>query len=149
HTVTTAKQPLGLALAATPNPVGFQQATTLGGTLAGTGNVGQVVVLQSRVFPYTAAFANVGNPQLTNAAGQFAFPGLVLPQNTQFRVLLQKNTAIHSEVVNVGVAVRVSTNIHRSGTDTRFSGTLRPARDGAQVAIQKLEGSTWVTIGGT
>ncbi len=147
--VTTSKQPLGLTLAATPNPVGFQQATTLGGTLTGTGSANRAVVLQGRGFPYTTPFANVGNPQLTNAQGAFAFGGLVLPLNEQFRVFVRDTPAVQSPIVSVGVAVRVSTHVRREGSLVRFSGTVRPARDGAQVAFQKQRGGTWVTIGGT
>ena len=45
----------------------------------------------------------------------------------------------------------VSTHVRRTrarrGIRVRFSGTVRPARDGAQVAFQKRRGATWVTIG--
>jgi hypothetical protein len=153
RTFTTKPQPLGLTLAATPNPVPFGGATTLAGALTGTGNANRAVVLQGNPFPYLQGFLNVGNPQLTNAQGAFAFPLLSVPLNTQYRVVVRDKPAIASSVVAVGVAVRVSTHVRRKrarrGLLVRFSGTVRPARDGAQVAFQKQRGATWVTIGGT
>ena len=52
---TTPKQPLGLALAATPNPVAFGAPSTLAGTLSGTGNAGRPIQLQQKPFPFTTA----------------------------------------------------------------------------------------------
>jgi hypothetical protein len=153
RTFTTKKQPLGISLVATPNPVPFGGTTTLSGTLEGTGNANRAVVLQGNPFPYTQGFATVGNAQLTNSLGQFAFPLLSVPLNTQYRVVVQNNPKVVSPIVNVGVAVIVSTHLrtrHRGGKlYARFSGTVQPARDGAQVAFQRKHGSTWVTVNGT
>src|SRR4051812_23403794 len=151
---TTRRQPLGVTLAATPNPVLFGGGTTLAGVLTGTGNASRAVVLQGNPFPYTQGFVNVTNPQLTNAQGGFAFALLTVPLNTQYRVLMTDRPAVVSPIVTVGVAVRVSTRVARHrlrrGARLRFSGALRPARDGAQFAIQKLRGGTWrPTAGGT
>ena len=153
RTFRTRRQPLGVSLAATPNPVPFGAPTVLGGTLSGTGNANRQVVLQGNPFPYTQGFANVTNAQVTNAQGGFAFPLLSVPLNTQYRVVMPQNTAIVSPIVSVGVGVLVSTSIStsklRRGSRVRFSGTIRPARDGAQIAFQKLSRGRWVTIGGT
>lgn len=153
RTFRTRRQPLGVSLAATPNPVPFGGATVLGGTLTGTGNSGRQVVLQGNPFPYTQGFANVSNAQVTNAQGGFAFPLLSVPLNTQYRVLMPQNPSVVSPIVSVGVAVLVSTHLStsrvRRGSRVRFSGTIRPARDGAQIAFQKLRGGRWITIGGT
>ena len=62
---TTRKQPLGVSLAATPNPVPSKNsATNLSGTLTGTGNAGRKVVLQSSSWPYT-----LGLPERDQRAG--------------------------------------------------------------------------------
>jgi hypothetical protein len=149
----TLAQPLGLTLAATPNPVGFGQPTVLGGTVTGTGNAGRQVVLQSNPFPYTQGFMTTSNVQLTNAQGAFAFPLVSVPLNTQYRVLIPTRPEVVSPILSVGVAVRVSTRVNTTrvhrGRRVRFSGTVRPARDGAQVAIQKLRGTNWITVAGT
>lgn len=154
RTFKTPRQPLGLTLAATPNPVPFGRGTTLVGALSGTGNAGRQVVLQHNPFPYTAGFATIGNTQLTAADGAFAFPLLSVPLNTQYRVLIPGKPEIASPLVGVSVAARVTTNVSshrvRTGGRVHFSGRVRPARPGARVAIQKLNSKKhWVTVAGT
>lgn len=148
----TLRQPLGLALAATPNPVPFGRPTVLAGTLSGTGNANRRILLQSNSFPYTLGFAPTANVQLTNAAGQFAFPLLSVALNTQYRVVIPDKPEIASPIVSLGVAVRVGTNTSatrvRTGRRVRFFGTVRPARPGAQFAIQVLRRGAWRTVAG-
>jgi hypothetical protein len=149
----TRVQPLGLTLAAAPNPVPFGRPTVLSGTLTGTGAAGRQIVLQSNPFPYTQGFVTVSNPQLTAANGAFSFPLLSVPLNTQYRVLIPTRPEVVSPIVGVNVAVRVSTNVSsrrvRSGGLVRFSGRVTPARPGALVGIQRLRGTRWVTVAGT
>jgi hypothetical protein len=149
----TRAQPLGLTLAATPNPVPFGRPTVLAGTLTGTGAAGRQIVLQSNPFPYTQGFVTVSNPQLTGADGAFSFPLLSVPLNTQYRVLIPTRPEVVSPIVGVNVTVRVSTNVSsqrvRTGHRVRFFGRVTPARPGALVGIQKLHGTRWVTVAGT
>ena len=154
RTFTTPKQPLGLQLAATPNPVVFGAPTTLAGTLSGTGNSGRPIQLQQKPFPFTAAFADVGNPQLTNAQGGFSFALLSVPLTTQYRVVVTDKPSIVSPIVTVSVQVVVKTSVThthvRRGGHVRFSGTVRPAETNTPVAIQKLNAKRhWVTVSGT
>jgi hypothetical protein len=154
RTFTTARQPLGFTIAATPNPALFGAATTVAGTLTGTGSANREVVLEQKPFPYTGAFTQVGNAQLTSATGAFSFPGLLPLLNTQFRVLTTSSPKVMSPIVTAGVAVRTSTSVSatrvRRGGVVRFSGHVSPARDGAQVGIQKLNSKgAWVTVAGT
>jgi hypothetical protein len=152
-TFTTAKQPLGFAVTATPNPVPFGGPTTIAGQLTGTGSAGRGIQLQQKAFPYTAGFANVGNAQVTNAQGMFAFPVLALTSNTQFRVVTTGSGSVASSVVLVGSAVTVkfAVSSHRihSGRLVRFAGTVAPREDGALYAVQKQSGGGWVTVGGS
>jgi hypothetical protein len=151
--VTTKKQPLGLSLAASPNPAPFGGPITLTGTLTGTGNAAKAVVLQQRAFPYTAAWANVGNQQVTSATGGFSFPVLSLTANTQFRVLTTGTGAIASPIVLAGSAavvnITASSMTPKARSLVRFAGTIRPKEDGALYALQKQKGTAWVTIGGS
>jgi hypothetical protein len=154
RTLKTQKQPLGLALSATPNPVPFGAGTTLNGTLSGTDAPGKTVVLQQNAFPFTAGFATVGNPQVVNPQGGFAFPILSLTATTQYRVKVTEKPSVVSPILTVPVSVTVRTAVSshrvRRGRKLRFAGTITPIRDGAQVAIQKLNSKgAWVTIGGT
>jgi hypothetical protein len=154
RTFRTKRQPLGLNISANPNPVVFGSPTTITGTLTGTGNAGQQVVLQQRSFPFTSGFTNVGNPLVTDANGNFAFPLLTVPNTTQYRVVKTAGPNVVSPVLTLGVAVSVKTNVSATrvtrGRSVRFSGTIRPARAGAQWAIQKAtRDGRWVTVAGS
>ena len=154
RTFKTQRQPLGLTLGATPNPVAPGGNTTIAGTLSGTGNGGRQIVLQSNPFPYTQGFQNASNVQLTNPDGTFAFPVLGVQLNTQYRVVLPNQQQVQSPIVSVGVAPVVTVRTRRvrktaRGAIVRFRGRVTPAHDGTQVAIQKLKRGNWVTINGT
>lgn len=152
---TTKKQPLGVTLVATPNPVPAKNtATLLKGNLSGTGNAGRKVVLQSTVWPYTLPFQSISNEQVTDATGNFAFPLLAgaVAQNTQFRVTMPERPAIVSPIVLFGVKPYVKSKVskHRvqRGHLVRFSGSITPRAADQQVAFQKKHNGQWVTVGG-
>jgi hypothetical protein len=153
RTFRTRKQPLGVSLAGTPNPVRANGATVLAGQLTGTGNGGRQVVLQANPWPYTQGFVNVANPQVTDAQGSFSFPILSVPVNTQYRVLMPQKPEVVSPVVVLGTVVRVTTHVKvRRGVHrgrVRLSGTLSPAVDGTQVLIQKFVNNQWTNIAQT
>lgn len=153
-TFKTKVQPLGVTLAATPNPLLPGATTTLAGQLTGTGNGGKEVVLQSNPFPYTQGFKQDGNKLVTNPDGTFSFGLKPVAFNTQYRVSLPSKPSVVSPIVVVSVAVRVSTKLgtHKvtRGHSLTFKGTLQPAVDGTPIAIQKLNSKKhWVTIAGT
>jgi len=148
----TRSVPLGLTLAAAPNPVPFGQPTVLVGTLTGTGNANRQILLQSTPFPYTQPFQPTANVQLTNAQGQFVFPLLPVPLNTQYRAVIPSRPEVASPIVSLGVAARVATytsarRVH-TGHAVRFFGTVRPARPGARFAIQRQRRGIWRTVSG-
>jgi hypothetical protein len=149
----TRKQPLGLSAAAVPNPLAFGAPLTISGTLSGTDNAGRAVILQSRQFPYTTAFAAAANSQLTNAQGGFSFPILSVPITTQYQVYLQASPSVATPIFTVGVAYRLSghsSSSHvRRGRSVRFSGTLAPGLSGVEVVIQRKHRNIWATVGRT
>lgn len=153
RTFKTRPQPLGVTLAANPNPVPFGSPVTLAGQLTGTGNAGRQVVLQANPFPYTQGFQNAANVQVTDAAGNFSFALLSVPLNTQFRVLMPAKPEVVSPIVSLGVAVRVTTHVSRHrvvrGSRVRFSGTVRPANEGARILFQRQKGNRWVQVSHT
>ena len=154
RTFRTQRQPLGLSLTATPNPVGPNGRTLLAGFLSGTGNAERQVVLQANPFPYTQGFQNVSDVHLTRADGGFSFPVLSVPVNTQYRVILPNQPQVGAPIVTVGVRPKVSVRVKRlrrtaRARFVRFSGRITPEHDGALVAIQRLRGSEWRTISGT
>ncbi|WCB96763.1 hypothetical protein DSM104299_05531 [Baekduia alba] len=154
RTFKTKAQPLGVTLNATPNPLAPGATTTLAGQLTGTGNGGRQIVLQTNPFPYTQGFKPYGNKLITDAAGNFTFPGVPIAVNTQVRVALPDKPSVVSPIVVVSVAVRISTHLGAHtvtrGHQLTFSGTVKPAVDGTPIAIQKLNSKKhWVTIAGT
>ncbi len=154
RTFKTKRQPLGLTLAATPNPIRPNAPTTLAGNLSGTDNANRQVVLQSNPWPYTQGFQNVSNPQVTDAAGNFSFPIVSVPFNTQYRVLMPQKPEIQSPLVALSVTPKVTASRDkvrntRRGAIYKFSGTLTPAADGTPIAIQRLRDGEWRTISGT
>ncbi len=152
RTLTTRKQPLGLLLGATPNPVPFGEATVLSGFLAGTDNAGKQILLEENPFPYTGGFVPVANPQVTGQTGAFSFPILSLTRTTQYRVRVP-GRAVLSPIVLAEVSVTVRTAVSKTrvkrGRSIRFAGSITPRQDGTQVAIQKYRDGRWITIGGT
>lgn len=156
RTFRTAKVPLSLTLAATPNPTPFGGATTLSGVLAGTDGGGKTVKLQQKGFPYTAPdFEDVPgvSPVVTAGNGAFAFTVAGLQQNVQYRAVTTTGRTVVSAPVLVGVAptvrTAVSTRHPRRGRMVRFAGTVTPAFEPAQVAIQRRRANNvWVTVGG-
>jgi hypothetical protein len=154
RTFVTRRQPLGVTLGANPNPVAPGGPTTLGGQLTGTNNAGRDVVLQGNPFPYTQGFLNASNAQVTDAAGNFAFPVLAVPVNTQFRVVLAQRPEVASPIVIVGAALQVVTRTkkvdrHRHSVSVRFRGSVTPQNDGGRVSIQKFRNNTWQEIAHT
>ena len=154
RTFRTPRQPLGLSLAASSPRVKPGGRTVIGGTLSGTGNAERQIVLQSNPFPYTQGFQNASDVHLTNPGGTFSFPILAVSINTQYRVVLPNQPQVASPIVTVGVEPRVTVRIKRvrrtaRGAIYRFRGSVTPAHDGTQIAVQRLKGDTWVTLDGT
>lgn len=153
RTFKTKPQPLGLQITASQNPVVFGSPATISGTLTGTGNANKKVMLEARGFPYTSDFTPVSNnPLVTDANGNFSFPLLPPGANTQYRVQTVDKPVVTSPVLSLGVAVKVGTNVTKThvkrGRRVTFFGTFRPARAGAQFAIQKLRKGAWVNVAG-
>jgi hypothetical protein len=153
RTFTTRRQPLGVSLTASPNPVkAADSATSLSGTLTGTNNAGRKVVLQASAWPFTSGFVNVSNEQVTNPQGQFLFPVLSVGVNTQYRVQMSDRPDVISPILLLGVKPYVSSKVNKKrvqrGKRIRFSGSVKPAAPDQQLAIQKWNGSQWVTVGG-
>jgi hypothetical protein len=153
RTVRTRRAPLGLSLSAAPNPVPFGSPATIGGVLTGTGNAGRQVQILQNPFPYTAGFTPIGAPVPTTASGTFALAIGPLPISTQFRARVL-GSGVTSEILNVPVAAKVGTvtDVGARRSDgvrlVRFAGSIRPARDGAQFAVQRRKGDGWVTVAG-
>jgi hypothetical protein len=152
RTLLTTKVPLSLQILDAPDPVAFGGSMVIQGTLSGTGNGNREVVLQGNVFPFTAGFANVGNPELTTATGGFSFPVLGLTETTQFRVVTTTNPPVVSPVGFEEVAVGVEAHVGRSRRHhhVRVFGIVTPAENGMQVGIMRVvHGGSRLAAGGS
>ena len=150
RTLLTTKVPLSLAILSSPNPVLFGGTAIVQGTLSGTGNANQAVVLQANLLPAAAGFATVGNAELTTATGGFSFPLLGLSQSLQLRVATLTNPPVFSPVVVENVAVRVDSHVGRTRRAhfARIYGTVTPAEDGMQVGILRIIHGRGVLVAG-
>ena len=150
---TTRKQPLGVSLAATPNPVPFKHsATNLSGTLTGTGNAGRKVVLQSSSWPYTLGFQNAANEQVTNATGGFSFPLLsvgdqhpVPRRDARAPGGRQPDRPLRRQALREEQGEQAPRAASPPGPLLRLD---HAAAADQQVAFQKKHNGQWVTIGG-
>jgi len=151
RTFTTASVPLSVQLTSVPNPVLFGNPFFVEGHLSGTGAGNHEIVLQANPFPYLGGFKDVGNPELTNSAGDFSFPYVGLLENAQLRVVTVGNPTVTSPVVVESVAVRVSFHVRstRRHRFVRLFGTVAPAEVGALVGFQLLRPGRSVNEGGT
>jgi hypothetical protein len=150
RTLLTTKVPLSLAILSSPNPVLFGGTAIVQGTLSGTGNANQAVVVQVNPLPAAAGFASVGNAELTTAAGGFSFPLLGLTQSLQLRVATLTNPPVFSPVVVENVAVSVDSHVGRTRRAhfARIFGTVTPTEDGMQVGILRITHGRGVLVAG-
>jgi hypothetical protein len=148
----TTKVPVTLTIDASPNPVLFGGPVTVSGVVGGR-PPNTSIVLQRNTFPFTAGFADYGNPQVTNTNGQYSFPVLDVTSTTQFRVRTteEKPTAF-SQVVTEGVSVSVSVRarVKRSGgrAHVLLTGVVKPAHEATPLAVQKRKKGVWRTVKG-
>lgn len=145
----TTKVPLSLQIVSTPDPVAFGGAITIQGTLSGTGNVNREVVLQANAFPFTAGFADIGNPELTSATGSFSFALLGLGVTSQYRVVTTTQPAVVSPVATETVTVIVSASHApaRRRHRVRIYGTVTPAENGMSVRVTRLSHGHEIVVG--
>jgi hypothetical protein len=152
HSFKTRELPLSIQITGVPSPVTFGSPFVLEGALTGAGSHSREIVLQANIFPYTAGFQNLGNPEVTTATGAFSFPVVGLLENAQLRVqtvgagpFVRSTTAMEEVAVSVTFHVR---RTHRHGY-VRLYGTVTPAEVGALVGFQLLTPGKSVNEGGT
>jgi predicted extracellular nuclease len=144
-----------LSASANPTPVVYGSSSTVSGVLtddAGQPIAGATVSLQSRPAG-SGSFSDTGATRTTGANGGYSFA--VSPTaNTEYRVVFGGDRTYEqatSSTVRVDVATRVSvtpgsTTVKRGGS-TQLAGVVAPNHAGQTVQIQRLEGTTWTTIG--
>jgi hypothetical protein len=135
--------PFSLSIRTLPNPVTFGGPCTVDGKLSGipfkNGEVRYEVVLQADPFPYSAGSQDLGEPGLTDGAGNFSFSLRQLAVSSELRVILP-GTPVASPTIREGVAVRVT--LHESPTRRKgyvhLYGSVAPAIR-APIGFQRIE----------
>lgn len=137
------KPPAGGAptLKAVPAIVVSGSSTTLSGKVPGAKS-GDVVKLQRDPFPLGDGYEDFRQATVANnGTFSFSIPPFIA---TTYRVVA--GTA-NSAPVTVKVRPLVGLSIAKIGALTRFSGSVKPARDGARVSIQrKTPSGSWTTV---
>jgi hypothetical protein len=128
-------------LKAAPTIVVFGGATTLSGKVPGAKS-GDVVKLQRDPFPLGDGYLDFRQATLgKNGTFSFSVPPFVA---TTYRVVAG---SAGSTPVTVKVRPLVGLTTARSGSTVRFTGSVKPARNGARVSIQRKTASgSWTTV---
>jgi hypothetical protein len=134
-----------VTLSSNDNPVVYGHTVRLTGVVSPPNNASVAVALQARPYPYTGAFAQVGNTILTNANGAFAF-NVVPLLNVQYRAAAQRAAVtvfspIILEKVRLSVSTTLSDTSPRKGQKVKFSGSVKPSQVGVTVRIQRRSSS--------
>src|SRR4051812_27620100 len=129
-----------ITIAATPASVAFGHASALTGQLVGPKNADVRLTLQSRPSGVAGAqFADAASGT-TDAAGNYSF-GVIPLVNTDFQVVARTKPEVTSPVQTVKarfvVTLHVGDATPRRGKRVRFSGSVKPAHDGASALIQR------------
>jgi len=140
-------------LDAQPNPQVFGLTTALSGRLSGANASRTVVRLEAdTTAPFGDGYTEVARVT-SDPSGRFRFtpkPAV----NTQYRAVAQTTPTVTSlgrlVLVRTNVGLLASTQAPRSGASVRFSGTVRPPKDGRLALIQRRSPTgVWVTVART
>ena len=134
-------------ITAKPAPVRFGLPILISGNLKNGAN--STILLQQDSFPFESTFTTVAQ---TNAAadGGYQFNGVRPFINTRYRAITANGsptTEIFLVLVAISVRANVSDTSPERGETVKFSGTAKPAHDGATVQIQRRVGpGTYKTL---
>jgi hypothetical protein len=147
RTFKTPQIPTTSTINVSPNPAIFGGLASVTGVLTGPSASGKQVALQGKLFPFTGPFTQIGNTVLTTADGGYSFL-VPLFINVQLRVVDQSKPSVTSPTVTENVALAISLKARRVHRGlVRFSGHVRPSREGNAVLIQKHVRGGWRTVG--
>lgn len=152
RTFLTKKIPLTLSATVSPNPDVFGSPFTVSGNLAGSDNTNQALVLQIDPFPYKQGFLDLGNPELSDASGNFSFAVAPLAAGAQLRVAALGPPTVYGPILIEHVSVHVSFHLHATKRRGfyRLYGTVTPALAGAHLGFQRLgRGGRPLNVSGT
>lgn len=133
--------------------VQFPGSVFVSGAVIGKAPLGgvEVTLEQDDTKPYGDSFKPAGQKKDTTADGRYIFT--VKPaRNTQYRVTAKASPTVTSRVsavvqVRPFVGIKASNRFPAAGRFVRFSGLVRPARNGAVVQLQRRSATgSFVTV---
>jgi hypothetical protein len=144
----TARAPTGVTIALEPRRVPWSARLTVTGRVTGGGVGGVRVALESSAFPFTAAFAQVGQPVSAASNGSFRFVVPSLLTSTRFRAATRTAQPVASAAVTARSVARVGARVRRRGrARVRVEGTVAPAIPSGRVSLQRRSRSgRWVLV---
>lgn len=131
-----------LSLGVSATPITIPGAVTISGKLTGVAPVAGVAVTleQDDTRPYGDSYKPTGAKTTTTPAGTYSFTQRPA-KNTQYRAVAKTSPSLTSgpRLVNVRpfVGIKASTRTPMAGRTVRFSGLVKPARNGATVLLQR------------
>jgi hypothetical protein len=131
-----------------PAAIVFGSASSIAGKLTGKNHAGQTVTLEADAYPFSSF--QVRATTVSDGNGNYRFA--VAPRvNTRYRASApSRMTATVVLKVRFRVTLSLGDFTPRSGSRVRFSGSVRPARDGRSLRIQKLSSrGTFFTLART
>ena len=142
RTFRTPQIPTASTISVSPNPVVYGKTVFVSGALTGPDIGGKKVALQSKPFPFTGPFQQIGNTVLSSPVGAYSF---IWPPTVtmQLRVLDQSRPSVKSPIFTASVALATTLrvrNLHRSRRPILFRGHVtarsgwKPGADPAQEA---------------
>jgi hypothetical protein len=147
RTFTTLRNPQGITLSASPNPVVWSGSATIRGRISGQGVGGTTVALERQDFPYSGPYRLVGTKRAASN-GTFSFTVGPLWAVARLRATTRTTIVAASPVIEVRNALRVGLRVTRTaGGRVRLQGSVSPAVPRGRASLQKRSPSgRWVTV---
>jgi hypothetical protein len=136
-------------LAADKATVSYGGAVQLSGSLAGSKVGGVRVRLQTTPFPFSAPFADTGNPVVSGSKGEYAFTLPAVTMTMRALIVVDGIPSFFSQPLTVRSAARagITSVTRRADGRVTVSGRVIPATPGGVAALQRQSTrGTWLPL---
>jgi hypothetical protein len=136
-------------LAADKDPVTYGAGVKLSGKLGGSKVSGVRVRLQTTQFPFTAPFADTGNPLVSSSKGEYSFTLAAVTRTTRALVVVDGIPSFFSKPVTIRSAARAGITSVTRRADGRVTvrGRVIPATSNGIAALQRQSSKgTWLPL---
>jgi hypothetical protein len=149
HSFVVASTATSASLSADRDVVTYGGAVRLSGKLGGSKISGVRVRLQTTAFPFTAPFADTGNPLVSNSKGEYAFSLPTVTTTTRALVVVDGIPSFFSNAVTIRSAARTGITSVTRRADGRVTvrGRVIPVTGKAVAALQRQSTKgTWLPL---